>query len=98
MERRKGTEAEKGIGYFAALCEMAPSDIEAMDASDFARLGEVIQGFHPPRRRAKAGVLILAKLSGWGLDELLDLEVTELRAWIKSAQKLEREINRNVRK
>lgn len=47
MERRKGTEAEKGIGYFAALCEMAPSDIEAMDASDFARLGEVIQGFQP---------------------------------------------------
>ena len=52
MERAKGSDVVKGVGYFAALCEMAPKDLEAMDAADFARLGELIQGFQPSQKES----------------------------------------------
>ena len=40
----------------------------------------------------------MAKLSGWGLNELLDLTAEELQEWVKAAQKLEREINKNIKR
>lgn len=37
-------------------------------------------------------MIILAKLTGWGLDELLDLTPSDLKLWVSSAQKIENEI------
>jgi hypothetical protein len=43
-------------------------------------------------------VIILAKSTGWGLAELLDLELDELRAWSDSAEWVENEIAEAMRK
>lgn len=36
--------------------------------------------------------MVLTKLTGWGLNEILDLDVDDLLLWIKDAQKIEQEI------
>lgn len=41
--------------------------------------------------------MILSKLTGWGLDETLDLEVEDLLAWVKTAQKIEEEIAKKAK-
>lgn len=50
MDKMKGSETEKGVKYIANLCEVAPSDIEQLDAADFLALSEVVQGFVGPQR------------------------------------------------
>lgn len=42
--------------------------------------------------------MIVAKLTGWGLNDLLALTVEELIAWHKAADKVEKEIAANIRK
>lgn len=42
--------------------------------------------------------MILAKLTGWGLGDMLELTLPELRAWLKSAEEVEKEINKQARR
>jgi hypothetical protein len=42
--------------------------------------------------------LVLTKLTGWGLNEILDLDVDDLLLWIKDAQKIEQEIANSAKK
>lgn len=41
--------------------------------------------------------MVLAKLTGWGLGDMLELELEELLAWVKSAQAVEKEIARSAK-
>ena len=54
MERKKGSEAEKGIGYFAALCEMAPPTSKPWTPLILRGSEKSSRVFNLPRRRAKA--------------------------------------------
>lgn len=49
-------------------------------------------GAMPNRNEIMRAVLILGKLSGWPLKDMLDLTWIELVGWLDEAQKLEREI------
>ncbi len=40
----------------------------------------------------RRAVIILAKATGWGLAELLDMDLDELWAWLHSAEMVEDEI------
>jgi hypothetical protein len=40
----------------------------------------------------RRAVIILAKATGWGLAELLDLDLDDLWAWLHSAEMVEDEI------
>lgn len=42
--------------------------------------------------------MIVAKLTGWGLGDLLSLSVEELLEWHKAADRVEKEIAAKVRK
>ena len=42
--------------------------------------------------------MIVAKLTGWGLGDLLDLSAEELLEWHKAADKVEKEIAAQVKK
>jgi len=44
-DKAKGSDAEKEIAMFANLCEVAPSDIEALDMADYQALQKAYQGF-----------------------------------------------------
>jgi hypothetical protein len=44
MEREK-TDMTKTVVLIANLAELAPEQLEEMDASDFARVNEVVTGF-----------------------------------------------------
>jgi len=44
-EKAKGSDAEKEIAMFSNLCEVAPSDIEALDMADYLQLQEAYRGF-----------------------------------------------------
>ena len=45
VEKMNGAEAEKEIRFIANLCEVAPSDIEELDMSDYVRVQEALAGF-----------------------------------------------------
>jgi hypothetical protein len=44
-EKAKGSDSEKEIALLANLCEVAPSDIEAMDLVDYKALTEKYRSF-----------------------------------------------------
>lgn len=44
-DKAKGNDAEKEIAMFANLCEVAPTDIEALDMADYKALQQAYQGF-----------------------------------------------------
>ena len=48
VDKMKGTDTEKAVKFFANLCEVSPSTIEALDTVDFTRLSEVLQDFQSP--------------------------------------------------
>lgn len=41
--------------------------------------------------------MILSKLTGWGLADILDLDCDEFWAWLKTAQGIENEIAKQLR-
>ena len=45
FQERKGSEAQKEVGTFADLCELAPEDIRSLRLKDYQRLQEAYQGF-----------------------------------------------------
>lgn len=45
MDKIKGSDAEKEIGYFANLCSLAPSDLEELTQRDYGRLQEAFKNF-----------------------------------------------------
>ena len=49
IDKAKGTDTEKAVKFFANLCEVAPSSIEALDTADFTKLSEVLQDFQAPQ-------------------------------------------------
>ena len=46
----------------------------------------------------RRGILILSKLTGWGLAEILDLETDEFWCWLRHAQKLDNEIAKQLKR
>jgi hypothetical protein len=49
IDKAKGSDTEKAVKFFANLCEVAPSSIEALDTVDFTKLSEVLQDFQAPQ-------------------------------------------------
>jgi hypothetical protein len=45
FEDAKGSEGRKVVKMLANLCDVAPSSIEDLDASDFLRVSNVLQSF-----------------------------------------------------
>lgn len=45
----------------------------------------------------RQAIIVLSKLTGWGLAEVLELEVDEFWAWFKQAQIVENEILKQMR-
>lgn len=45
----------------------------------------------------RQAIIVLSKLTGWGLAEVLGLEVDEFWAWFKQAQIVETEITKQLR-
>lgn len=43
-------------------------------------------------------MLILTKLTGWGLADILDLDIDEFWIWLKHAQKLDNEIAKQLKR
>lgn len=44
-EKLGNTDAEREIGMFANLCEVAPATIEGLDMADYIKLQKVYSGF-----------------------------------------------------
>ncbi len=44
----------------------------------------------------RQAIIVLSKLTGWGLAEVLELEVDDFWAWFKQARIVETEINKQV--
>ena len=55
------------------------------------QVGQVSEG------ELRQAVIVLSKLTNWGLAEVLDLEVDEFWAWFKQAQIVENEIIKQLR-
>jgi hypothetical protein len=49
IDKAKGTDTEKAVKFFANLCEVSPSTIEALDTVDFTKLSEVLADFQSPQ-------------------------------------------------
>lgn len=47
----------------------------------------------PERRESKRAILLLGKLTGWPLREMLGMTWQEILEWITDAAELEKEIN-----
>lgn len=45
----------------------------------------------------RQAIIVLSKLTGWGLAEVLELEVEDFWAWFKQAQIVENEIIKQMR-
>jgi hypothetical protein len=45
VEKMNGADAEKEIRFIANLCEVAPTDIEELDMSDYARVQDALTDF-----------------------------------------------------
>lgn len=44
----------------------------------------------------RQAIIVLSKLTGWGLAEVLELEVDDFWAWFKQAQIVETEISKRL--
>jgi len=49
-----------------------------------------------PEDQLRQAIIVLSKLTGWGLAEVLGLEVDEFWAWFKQAQIIETEIGKQL--
>ncbi len=49
MHNSGGTDADKELRLIGNLCELAPDDLDRMDATDYATLQKTLQGFLSPR-------------------------------------------------
>lgn len=49
-----------------------------------------------PEDQLRQAIIVLSKLTGWGLAEVLELEVDEFWAWFKQAQIVETEIGKQL--
>lgn len=45
VEKMSGDEAEKEIRFIANLCELAPSEVEKLDLSDYLKIQDTLAGF-----------------------------------------------------
>lgn len=50
FEEGKGSEARRTVALMANLCDVPPASIQQLDASDFAKLAEVLKGFNEPQQ------------------------------------------------
>ena len=50
FEEGKGSEARRTVSLMANLCDVPPASIQQLDASDFAKLAEVLKGFNEPQQ------------------------------------------------
>ena len=52
FEDGKGSEGQRTVLMLANLCDVSPSSIKELDASDFDKLVKVLQGFKKPRQES----------------------------------------------
>lgn len=45
VEKMNGDDAEKEIRFIANLCELAPSEVEKLDLSDYLKIQDTLAGF-----------------------------------------------------
>lgn len=50
FEDGKGSEAHRTVIMMANLCDVSPGSIKQLDAMDFGKLTEVLQGFNEPQQ------------------------------------------------
>jgi hypothetical protein len=49
MDRQKGSQVDKTLYLIGRLCDLAPAEVDEIDAADLEGLGKIVEGFMPAR-------------------------------------------------